>query len=107
MVRIVRRRPQAQLDLADYATRIARENPEAAQRFLDAAQATVQTLLAMPEMGSPCQFQNPKLHGVRRWAVKGFAKYLIFYQPITDGIELLRVIHASRDIEKIFEDEQS
>ncbi|NER93499.1 MAG: type II toxin-antitoxin system RelE/ParE family toxin [Symploca sp. SIO1B1] len=103
MARVVRRRPQARIDLAEYAIFIARENPDAAEKFLNAAQATFQTLLAMPGMGSLCHFSNPELQGIRRWAIKGFDKYLIFYQPIDDGIEVVRIIHASRDIEKIFE----
>jgi len=102
MVRVVRRRPQARIDLAECAIFISRENPKAGERFLNAAQATFQTLLAMPEMGSACRFSNPKLQSIRRWAIKGFPKYLIFYQSIDDGIEVVRIIHASRDIEKIF-----
>jgi len=28
--------------------------------------------------------------------------YFIFYQPIADGIEVVRVLHASRDIDSLF-----
>jgi hypothetical protein len=34
--------------------------------------------------------------------VKGFERYLIFYRPLTDGVELLRVIHCARDVERLF-----
>lgn len=30
--------------------------------------------------------------------------YLIFYRPINQGIEVLRVLHGARDIPSIFED---
>ena len=30
--------------------------------------------------------------------VRGFAKYLLFYRETPEGIELVRVLHAARDI---------
>lgn len=44
--------------------------------------------------------QDRYLLGLRSFVVKG---YFIFYLPLGDGIEILRVLHSSRDIEKIFE----
>ena len=34
-----------------------------------------------------------------------FGSYLIFYQPLTDGIEVVRVLHGARDIDRIFREE--
>jgi len=31
-------------------------------------------------------------------------RYLIFYQPFENGVEVLRVLHGSRDVERIFDD---
>ena len=39
--------------------------------------------------------------GLRRWRVRGFENFLIFYRPIDDGIEVLRVLHGQRDRETI------
>jgi toxin ParE1/3/4 len=36
------------------------------------------------------------------WRVKDFEKYLIFYRPQKDGIDVLRIIHGARDIEELF-----
>jgi toxin ParE1/3/4 len=41
---------------------------------------------------------------VRQQAVKEFRKYLVFYQPTESGIEVLRVIYGTRDIEAIWDD---
>lgn len=30
--------------------------------------------------------------------------YLIFYRPIDEGIEIVRILHGSQDIETIFQD---
>lgn len=40
------------------------------------------------------------LVNLRSFAVK---KYVIFYQPFEGGVEILRVLHSSRDIESIFD----
>jgi toxin ParE1/3/4 len=34
-------------------------------------------------------------------AVKGFEKHLIFYRQRETGIEIVRVLHAARDVEAI------
>jgi toxin ParE1/3/4 len=30
-------------------------------------------------------------------------KYIVFYFPTPDGVEIIRVLHSSRDIDKTFE----
>ena len=34
--------------------------------------------------------------------IAGFDNYLIFYRPTERGVEIIRVIHGSRDIEDLF-----
>jgi toxin ParE1/3/4 len=29
-------------------------------------------------------------------------RYVIFYLPLTDGVDIVRVLHGSRDIETVF-----
>jgi len=48
---------------------------------------------------------NPELQEMRRFPVTdGFEKILLFYFPTGDGIDLVRVVHASRDIERLLAD---
>lgn len=42
--------------------------------------------------------------GIRQWRLPGFENYLIFYRPLDDGVEILRVLHGARDIQRIFEE---
>jgi toxin ParE1/3/4 len=44
--------------------------------------------------------QDRLLVGLRSIVVRD---YFIFYQPLEDSIEVLRVLHSSRDIENIFD----
>ena len=63
------------------------------------------TLAAMPELGERQVFKRADLADLRAWQVRGFENYLIFYRPIEHGVEIVRVLHAARDIAAIFEDE--
>ena len=103
MNRVVYRTPQTRFDLRQIAQYIAHDDRRAAIRFLDAAETTFQQLAESPELGSLGEFQSPALSGVRRWRVKRFTNYLIFYRPLADGIEVLRVLHGARDIDAIFD----
>jgi toxin ParE1/3/4 len=99
------RRDAALQDLIDLAYYIALDNLDAAFRFLDSAEESFRDLERMPLMGTRREFQNPKLAGIRLWRVKGFPKHLIFYRPLEDGIEIIRVLHSARDIEALFSEE--
>jgi len=65
---------------------------------------TFQQLAAMPRMGTPCGFRRSTLRRLRRWRVRDFENWLIFYQPKRDGIEVVHVIHGARDIEALLDE---
>ena len=98
-------RPRADRDLDEHAEFIARTNLEAARRFYDAAAEAFGQLAVLPEMGSPQTFRNPVLTGLRMWRIPRFERYLIFYRPIQEGIEVIPVLHAARDMGTIIEQE--
>ena len=60
-------------------------------------------LLVVVISGGVCALLG--LRGVRVWQVRGFENYLVFYQPTQRGIEVIRLLHAARDIEGILADE--
>jgi toxin ParE1/3/4 len=98
----VHKKPEARRDLVEQAAFIAERSLDAAERFLSAAERTFQRLADMPELGTRCRFQNPQAAGIRVWRIEGFKKYLVFYQEVPHGVDIVRVIHGSRDIEAIF-----
>ena len=93
-------------DLLELSLYIAQDNPEAAHRFLQAAEETFQDLERLPKIGATREFQDDRLSGMRIWLVKGFPRHLIFYRPIEDGVEIIRVLHSARDIKGLFSDEE-
>jgi toxin ParE1/3/4 len=104
MSNTLRRRPEARRDLFRVADYLAQNSLAAAERFLAAAEGTMQALAGMPGMGSPWDTANPQLAGLRFFRVKGFDKYLLFYRPIDGGVEVVRILHAAQDLANIFEE---
>ena len=102
----IMRRPQVIDDLINLAYYIAQDDMERGSRFLDACEASFAELERMPHLGRVRDFDNPRLEGMRIWFVKGFEKHLIFYRPIDEGIEIIRVLHSARDIDSIFDEER-
>jgi len=82
---------------------IAYDNEDAADRFLDAAEATFEELARMPRMRVARKFSPERLRNLRSFRVKDFKNYLIFYEPLPDGINVFHVLHGARDLEQFFE----
>ena len=80
---------------------------EAATRFLDAVDESIEAICQMPHIGAPKPLKNPILAGLRSWAVTGFEDILIFYVVQPDALRVVRVLHGRRDITRILEREKN
>lgn len=92
------RRPLADVDLLEQAEYIAREDPGAARRLLVAAERTYAMLERVPRMGRIVPLRNPRLRELRMRAATGFPNQIVFYRTIPGGIDVVRVLHAARDL---------
>ena len=79
---------------------------DAATRFLDAVDQSIEAICDMPHIGAPKLLKNPILSGLRFWAVKDFEAMLIFYIVQPEALRVVRVLHGKRDIKKILEREK-
>lgn len=86
-------------DLRSAARFIHGDNPAAAQRFVVAAYDTFDFLASNPGIGR--QQTNLGFPEVRSWRIAGFKRYLIFYKPLPDKIQIWRVLHGARDLDTI------
>lgn len=89
---VVHRTYTSRVDYGEIWDYIASQNLVAADRLIDRLDYTLTTLATSPQMGRKAADLAPNL---RSFPV---GNYLIFYRPIKDGIELIRVLHGSRDI---------
>lgn len=92
----VLKRPQAETDLDEIWWYIAQDNPDNADRFLDKIEERCRALAQFPGMGISREELMPALRSL------SVGNYLIFYLPVEDGIEVVRVLPGMRDIEAVF-----
>lgn len=72
-----------------------------AHRFLVSTHDTFALLATQPEMGWNPKLKHRDVGGLRVFRVTGFEKILILYRPIDDGIEVLRIVHGSRNVQRL------
>jgi toxin ParE1/3/4 len=95
--------PKANQDLDDCFAYISQNNPEIALQFFDSTRITIAQIARMPGIGSIFTTNDNRLQDLRKWSVKDFRKYLIFYVDREDVIEIVRILYAARDITSIFD----
>jgi toxin ParE1/3/4 len=95
MFRILKR-PEAENDLEEIWLYIAQDNIDNADKLLDEIEETSQKLAQFTNMGRNRDEIHP---GLRSFPV---GKYLIFYLPISGGLEIVRVLHGMRDLDLFF-----
>ena len=92
-------RPKAVQDLDDQALYFAQQaGLEAGQRFLLAAHDTFSLLATQPKMGWRSHLRNPELTKLRVFRIAGFPDILVLYLPLAEGVDILRIVHGSRDL---------
>ena len=85
----------ARADLADIFDYIALDKPIAAARWIDTIEEKCKLIASMPEFGE----RRPEYGVAVRSSVVG--RYVIFYRAISNGIEVIRVVAADRDIRSL------
>jgi toxin ParE1/3/4 len=88
--------PLAEKDLIEILDYIARDKPEAALRWVEKIRTTCKIIAENPEIGERrTEFKT----GQFRSTLVG--KYVVFYRPISDGIEVARVVSGARDVRNL------
>jgi len=94
MPRIVRTLP-ARDDLLQIWFYIAQDSVAAADRLIDLLEEHLQLISQNPFMGQSVEQYRV---GLRQFTV---GNYVLFYIPIDDGIQLIRVLHGARKFEDL------
>ena len=87
------------LELTDYWTKEAGQS--LAYRFADAMCETLEGVLLFPRAGAPLDLRIRRLRGTRTRRVRGFENYVIYYREAEGRIDVLHVLHAARNHERI------
>lgn len=93
--------PRAEADISEIAFFIADDSLEAAMRFIDQARDAIEFLSKFPDAGSDHLFSSESLKGTKSWPIRGFDKWLVFYQMRSDELLVIRVLHGARDLNNL------
>jgi toxin ParE1/3/4 len=87
----------ARSDLDEIWLYIAQDSVDAADKLIHSVVSRFPKLAAMPELGRRREELSTRL---RSFPV---GRYMIFYRPIENGVEIARVLHGARDLPPLFE----
>ena len=93
----VTRRPQAEADILEIWDYIAEDSIVEADRWVDRLDEKLSLWATQPMMGHA---RGELALGIRSLS---FGRYVVFFEPLADGIDVVRVLHGSRDIFVTFE----
>ncbi len=88
----VYKRPLAFADLAEIWSFIADDSETQADRFLELVEAKLNLLATQPRMG---KLRDDLIPELRSFPI---GRYIVYFFPASDGIDLVRVLHSARDI---------
>ena len=96
MGRVIRT-DQAGDDLVEILDYLEGRDPAVAARFGAALEEKFRLLSDFPMMGRSREELGPSLRSSL------VVPYVVYYRPLDDGIILVRVVHSSRDVTRLFE----
>lgn len=92
--------PKAESDLEEilYYIRVTSSRPLTAQRIGEEIVAAAEEQAALPTSGSRHRAAPPE------WRYFRHKRWLVFFQPRTQGIEIMRVVDGARDLPRALAD---
>lgn len=93
----VTRRPLAEADILEIWDYIAEDSLAEADRWMDRLDEKLGLWATQPMMGRSRDELAPGLRSL------AFGRYVVFFEPLPDGIDVVRVLHGSRDIDATFD----
>ncbi|MDQ6938889.1 MAG: type II toxin-antitoxin system RelE/ParE family toxin [Verrucomicrobiota bacterium] len=90
-------------DLEELGAYIATDNPPAAGEVVSELRRAFEQLAQMPQIGVTVK-KIKTSEPLRVWLSPAFSNYLIFYRELSDGAEIVRVLHGARDLQRILKE---
>ena len=87
--------PTARNDVVEILLYLRARSHRAARLVHQAINRTFEFLAQNPGAG---QARDELATGLRSFPVNRYRNYLLFYRPLRDGIQVIRVLHGARDL---------
>lgn len=93
---VIIKSPRAKSDLVEIWDYIAEDSEARADAFIDRIDKKFRTLAQRPGMG---RLRDELAVDLRSFPV---GRYVIFYRPLSNGVNIVRVLHSARDLNTDF-----
>ena len=93
---VIIKSPRAKSDLVEIWDYIAEDSEARADAFIDRIDKKFRTLSQRPGIG---RLRDGLAVGLRSFPV---GRYVIFYRPLSNGVNIVRVLHSARDLDTDF-----
>jgi plasmid stabilization system protein ParE len=90
---------QASADLFEIWNYIAADNIEAADRVENAVYNTCALIAGAPLLGQIRK--DLTALPLRFWTVQRYPNYIVVYDPATEPVQIIRILHGKRDFKRI------
>ena len=98
--------PSAEKDVQSYSGYLQdTAGEEAADKFVVSLHQAFENLSMWPNAGVKRPLRESRFSELRVWPVRNFQRVLIFYRIAGSTVEIVRVLHSSRDIAPLFEED--
>ena len=91
----IERTSRAKTDAVEIWAYIAQDNVTAADDLIDQIESRLARLARMPESAEAVPYIAPDVR------CSSVGNYVIYYRPIDDGIQVLRILHGARQPEDL------
>jgi plasmid stabilization system protein ParE len=92
----------ARADLDDIEDNLMRIGPHVLVLFHRRLARALNLFERFPFAAEEYEPADPRFPGMRYFVIRRFESYAVFYEPISNGIRVLRVLHSSRNFTTIF-----
>jgi toxin ParE1/3/4 len=95
----IHKHEQAKEDLIEIYAFLLERNERAARMFLSETRKAFDMILKIPGIGRRWESPIAELKELRVTTVsRRFHDYLIFYRPVSDGVQIVTILHGARDL---------
>jgi len=94
---VILRTTVSRSDIVEILLHIRRDSRRNARRMHTAIDETLRFPAEYPNFGRPREELAARL---RSFPVRRYRNYLVFYRPIADGIQVIRVLHGARNLRR-------
>ena len=95
-------RPRAAKDVDEIIDYFVLKNTQTAQDFVSDLERCFTLLAENPQIGVQREYRSKALAGMHMFPLKNYSSCLVFYMADDRTIDIVRILHGRRDIERLF-----